>query len=134
MNAGRSSTTSAPNRDIRLPLLALSSPCVGPAPPVAHGCGYRLCRTKGSVAARWRTGGPEVSFARFVMRREGPAAVHRAILLLVLGMACLTAMDTRSEEHTSELPSLMRISYAVFCLIQKKLLNKHLHTILATII
>src|SRR3546814_1739569 len=27
----------------------------------------------------------------------------------------------RSEEHTSELPSLMRISYAVFCLKQKKL-------------
>src|SRR3546814_9710202 len=27
----------------------------------------------------------------------------------------------RSEEHTSELQSLMRISYAVFCLIQKKL-------------
>src|SRR3546814_3473640 len=24
--------------------------------------------------------------------------------------------DARSEEHTSELPSLMRISYAVFCL------------------
>src|SRR3546814_4391337 len=27
--------------------------------------------------------------------------------------------DARSEEHTSELQSLMRISYAVFCLIQK---------------
>src|SRR3546814_2482925 len=27
---------------------------------------------------------------------------------------------TRSEEHTSELQSLMRISYAVFCLINKK--------------
>src|SRR3546814_1858137 len=26
---------------------------------------------------------------------------------------------TRSEEHTSELPSLMRTSYAVFCLKQK---------------
>src|SRR3546814_2767352 len=26
---------------------------------------------------------------------------------------------TRSEEHTSELPSLMRISYAVFCLKQQ---------------
>src|SRR3546814_5332917 len=26
----------------------------------------------------------------------------------------------RSEEHTSELPSLMRISYAVFCLNKKK--------------
>src|SRR3546814_1477155 len=29
-------------------------------------------------------------------------------------------MDTRSEEHTSELQSLMRISYAVFCLKKKK--------------
>src|SRR3546814_6662485 len=28
--------------------------------------------------------------------------------------------STRSEEHTSELQSLMRISYAVFCLIKKK--------------
>src|SRR3546814_6604928 len=28
--------------------------------------------------------------------------------------------DKRSEEHTSELQSLMRISYAVFCLKQKK--------------
>src|SRR3546814_7910884 len=31
--------------------------------------------------------------------------------------------DTRSEEHTSELQSLMRISYAVFCL--KKKITKH---------
>src|SRR3546814_3758722 len=29
----------------------------------------------------------------------------------------------RSEEHTSELQSLMRISYAVFCLKQKKTMN-----------
>src|SRR3546814_6098235 len=29
-------------------------------------------------------------------------------------------LDARSEEHTSELQSLMRISYAVFCLKQKK--------------
>src|SRR3546814_3550846 len=28
--------------------------------------------------------------------------------------------ENRSEEHTSELQSLMRISYAVFCLIKKK--------------
>src|SRR3546814_10800831 len=32
----------------------------------------------------------------------------------------------RSEEHTSELQSLMRISYAVFCLKKKKKLNQHL--------
>src|SRR3546814_3701069 len=34
------------------------------------------------------------------------------------------ALDPRSEEHTSELQSLMRISYAVFCLIKKN--NNHL--------
>src|SRR3546814_8417545 len=31
-----------------------------------------------------------------------------------------TALYARSEEHTSELQSLMRISYAVFCLKKKK--------------
>src|SRR3546814_3668371 len=35
----------------------------------------------------------------------------------------------RSEEHTSELQSLMRISYAVFCLKKKKRQHKHLTTI-----
>src|SRR3546814_3686067 len=36
------------------------------------------------------------------------------------------AAQPRSEEHTSELQSLMRISYAVFCLKKKnKLHNKH---------
>src|SRR3546814_1397798 len=33
----------------------------------------------------------------------------------------------RSEEHTSELQSLMRISYAVFCLKKKKRTYKHYH-------
>src|SRR3546814_2309267 len=33
----------------------------------------------------------------------------------------------RSEEHTSELQSLMRISYAVFCLKKKKKNNKYQH-------
>src|SRR3546814_5268803 len=32
--------------------------------------------------------------------------------------------STRSEEHTSELQSLMRISYAVFCLKKKKITHK----------
>src|SRR3546814_10539680 len=31
-----------------------------------------------------------------------------------------SSVTTRSEEHTSELKSLMRISYAVFCLKKKK--------------
>src|SRR3546814_4792105 len=33
----------------------------------------------------------------------------------------------RSEEHTSELQSLMRISYAVFCLKKKKTIIEHSH-------
>src|SRR3546814_2182800 len=34
----------------------------------------------------------------------------------------------RSEEHTSELQSLMRISYAVFCLKKKKIQHKKANT------
>src|SRR3546814_9245439 len=41
--------------------------------------------------------------------------------IVALALAC--AID-RSEEHTSELQSLMRISYAVFCLKKKKKKNK----------
>src|SRR3546814_5031699 len=35
-------------------------------------------------------------------------------------------VTTRSEEHTSELQSLMRISYAVFCLKKKNKQTRHL--------
>src|SRR3546814_9529979 len=46
------------------------------------------------------------------------------ILTTVCRRSCLVSRDvkrTRSEEHTSELQSLMRISYAVFCLKKKKI-------------
>src|SRR3546814_1103733 len=52
--------------------------------------------------------------------------------LSVLRIARLTVMRrhllrvSRSEEHTSELQSLMRISYAVFCLKKKNKYNKHI--------
>src|SRR3546814_9379082 len=39
------------------------------------------------------------------------------------------ARRARSEEHTSELQSLMRISYAVFCLKKKKKQTTRQHTI-----
>src|SRR3546814_4404236 len=53
---------------------------------------------------------------------SGPAydgnsrSASRAMLLV----GTLTTTAIRSEEHTSELQSLMRISYAVFCLKKKK--------------
>src|SRR3546814_1523326 len=37
----------------------------------------------------------------------------------------LVGLQIRSEEHTSELQSLMRISYAVFCLKKKKHIKTH---------
>src|SRR3546814_7973486 len=45
-----------------------------------------------------------------------------AMLLDFLTATYVAAAD-RSEEHTSELQSLMRISYAVFCLKKKKNMN-----------
>src|SRR3546814_2764097 len=45
-----------------------------------------------------------------------PGEQHRPEDLVRLG-------EMRSEEHTSELQSLMRISYAVFCLKKKKIHN-----------
>src|SRR3546814_2711479 len=52
----------------------------------------------------------------------GAASVHEAIYcLLMLGGGFMAgSANIRSEEHTSELQSLMRISYAVFCLKKKK--------------
>src|SRR3546814_8622499 len=46
-------------------------------------------------------------------RVDEPADLHRLL-------ERLAGVDERSEEHTSELQSLMRISYAVFCLKKKK--------------
>src|SRR3546814_8137446 len=56
-----------------------------------------------------------------VSRRDDIFEWHVDAAQLCLG-------DERSEEHTSELQSLMRISYAVFCL------HKKLHSLLPTTI
>src|SRR3546814_5224630 len=44
---------------------------------------------------------------------------HHVNILEMNGESYRLAQSRRSEEHTSELQSLMRISYAVFCLKQK---------------
>src|SRR3546814_2164718 len=46
---------------------------------------------------------------------EFPLHCRRAIIAFAPGQGELLFMIDRSEEHTSELQSLMRISYAVFC-------------------
>src|SRR3546814_7323284 len=54
-------------------------------------------------------------------RREYRAAAAPAATAVTTELpAAASAPPDRSEEHTSELQSLMRISYAVFCLKKKK--------------
>src|SRR3546814_6555781 len=60
--------------------------------------------------------------------QHAPHAVHQLAVVAALddGVDALLALDEplRSEEHTSELQSLMRISYAVFCLKKNNTQNK----------
>src|SRR3546814_6001701 len=54
------------------------------------------------------------------VEQVGPAIIVIAIILaLVMAIGGYAGQLGRSEEHTSELQSLMRISYAVFCLKKK---------------
>src|SRR3546814_10345189 len=60
-----------------------------------------------------RAGGTEL---RDLVRRETPRRKTLVRMLPRLSRRTLHFGAGRSEEHTSELQSLMRISYAVFCL------------------
>src|SRR3546814_2812800 len=57
-----------------------------------------------------------------VSHAERPRSARRK------GSTLRMEQHARSEEHTSELQSLMRISYAVFCLKKKKKLITHIST------
>src|SRR3546814_1609297 len=58
-----------------------------------------------------------------VLSRSNPSTPSAMNLSCQRHTHVLDLPVARSEEHTSELQSLMRISYAVFCL--KKKINKH---------
>src|SRR3546814_16884373 len=66
----------------------------------------------------------QVGFPRRARRRvaqQGEPVADRALMILRQILAHrLEITGPRSEEHTSELQSLMRNSYAVFCLKTKK--------------
>src|SRR3546814_6690595 len=69
---------------------------------------------------RWRPETAERS-ARRMQRRCGAAVLRiccRSAVCMSVHLSGLSCCS-RSEEHTSELQSLMRISYAVFCLTKK---------------
>src|SRR3546814_627626 len=65
----------------------------------------------------------ELGARGYVLKSASDDTFRHALSLVLSGEIYLPS--ERSEEHTSELQSLMRISYAVFCL--KKKTNKLIH-------
>src|SRR3546814_3453242 len=90
------------------------------------------CALASTHATEVETQSGEAAALKCLIKRLGNAVVHGAA---ALGMGVQNHGDwcagtrsgaeaafktARSEEHTSELQSLMRISYAVFCLKKKR--------------
>src|SRR3546814_10877991 len=102
--------------DTLFPYTTLFRSTGGPEPRArgagARGVGHRRGALGGACANDVRAGG-SIGFAREQSARARCRGDGGAV--------CAGLGGIRSEEHTSELQSLMRISYAVFCL--KK--NKH---------
>src|SRR3546814_7282225 len=76
----------------------------GPAHRLRYFLGFKAQSLDRSQSANGRTDEDQGKRAAEVQARQGPEGRRELI---------------RSEEHTSELQSLMRISYAVFCLTKK---------------
>src|SRR3546814_3861727 len=91
---------------------------------VAVGLVGRVQRVAEAAVERFVEGDDDVfrAFAFEQFEQETGEAVHR-VGRPAVGVVELVGHRMRSEEHTSELQSLMRISYAVFCL--KKKTNRH---------
>src|SRR3546814_3596961 len=96
-----SRSTSAGEARLRMRLPARCGP--GPQRHPATQCDYPM----GGRVGEWAGAASQIALPRFL--KQTPSTQHRC-----------NAATTRSEEHTSELQSLMRISYAVFCLKKKK--------------
>src|SRR3546814_1544714 len=81
-------------------------------------CGWRPPPTGRRSSPGSGLGGLVDPLGEGVPRQRGALDAHRELH---------DAPQGRSEEHTSELQSLMRISYAVFCLKKKKQNNQTIH-------
>src|SRR3546814_2927466 len=106
--------------------LSRSLPAVMPRSPSS----VRRLSDSAGIAVAGGGGLAMPSRADAAFREYDMTVLPRSSIGLVLA-AALAASPARSEEHTSELQSLMRISYAVFCLKKKNkktsTLQKH-HT------
>src|SRR3546814_2516034 len=81
-------------------------------------------RAQGAFAARQALADAGVQWSDIQFAYGGSHAAGDADSLVsdlgLTGAPFINVHNGRSEEHTSELQSLMRISYAVFCLKKKK--------------
>src|SRR3546814_10581876 len=80
-------------------------------PKALHALNTDMCLAMSAALDRWR--GDLAVEAVLIDHAEGRGFCAGGDIRMV-------AESARSEEHTSELQSLMRISYAVFCLKKKK--------------
>src|SRR3546814_10752285 len=93
-----------------LPISSASrpTPCLGCISTPSPGAPLRG-RDARRGARRWDCAPPSICCKRATAAKSKKKAIVEAV-----------TQPDRSEEHTSELQSLMRISYAVFCLKKKK--------------
>src|SRR3546814_8959800 len=97
-----------------------------------------LFRSAGVAGRRGRKQGGTGKTASHVECLGGHPKSAERIKNIVITVSCCSSgaavacPDGRSEEHMSELQSLMRISYAVFCLKKKKKQITHQHQSTAT--
>src|SRR3546814_7816014 len=98
-----------------MPPLASTTPVTPPTvnmkmKPIAHSIGVlKLIEPPHIVAIHEK-----------ILMPVGTAITIVAAVKYILTFTGSPVVNMRSEEHTSELQSLMRISYAVFCLKKKK--------------
>src|SRR3546814_2990537 len=101
-------------RDCPKPTVArIHGPCTGAGLEIAVMCDIRIAARSARFGVPIQKLGVTMPYPELGAFVE---LVGRATLLEIL----LEGRVFRSEEHTSELQSLMRISYAVFCLKKKK--------------
>src|SRR3546814_9154337 len=147
----RSRCSNAPAAAFRRPTSGRSKPPM-PASPMASTAQDAVSTSRSIMRSRWRRrprpgAGKGTLFPRHALGRIGREKDMRYRILMLFPLLALgacgdrpadprgvehdetllsvsaTGRSERSEEHTSELQSLMRISYAVFCLKKKKPTN-----------
>src|SRR3546814_3401061 len=89
-----------------------ASPTPMPSVSVAHRSGAGTPLRSSAVT--------ELVVAKATARQARKVQICAETVPAMKGSSARWSCDHRSEEHTSELQSLMRISYAVFCLKKKK--------------